>query len=310
MTTRRESVVIVGSGPGGLSAALWLHKFKVSFVLLDRRDKLGGTLSEINLPIIDYLGLRAANGHDLRERLEAEFVAKGLTAELGTDVHAVEPAAKRIVTHKETIQAQAIVIATGLSRRRLSVPGEAEYVGRGVSYSGTTDMASIAGRSVAIIGGSDGALENALYLAPYCPQVTVIHRSAEFRARPEFLAQARAQSNLRLLADTYVVRIQGDGQHVTSLLLRTGLEDVPFMVDWVVIKVGFEPNTTMLAPGALALNDDGTIAVDRYMHTSVPGVFAAGDVTNARSPSIAAAVGDGAVAAREVFDHLRNLSNS
>lgn len=295
---------IVGAGPAGISTALWLARFRVPLRLLDRATTVGGELLRVNLPIEDYPGLRAADGRAMAARFEEHLHAAGIEPELGVEVRRVDVEGRLLETSVGDVQYDALVLAPGLVRRRLGVPGEDAYRGRGVSYSATTDLAAIAGSVAVVVGGGDGAFENAAILAAVCPSVALVVRGSQPRARPAMRERALKLPNVRLVAETRAVAVEGDGRHVTGLRVAGPAGQSVIPADWIVVKIGFDPATGILAD-RIEVDRGGFLRVDRGMRTSVPGVFAAGDAANPHAPSIAAAVGDGAIAARGVLEHLR-----
>ncbi len=300
-------VVILGAGPAGLSTALWLERLGLRFLLVDRGTALGGSLPRINLAVTEYLGRHAANGADLLDTFQRHFHACCPDAEprLQTEVHSVHLDPLRIETAHGPIAAAALVVALGCRRRRLGLPGERELQGKGLSYSATSDLERIAGAPVAVVGGGDGALENALILAERCPKVFLLHRRAELRARAEFRERVLAHPRIEILAPARVLALESDAQGLAALRLQTLQGERRLALRWLVVKAGFEPNSEPLPSPELRRDAEGYLEVDRYLHTSAPGVFAAGDICNPRSPCVAASVGDGAVAAREVLAFLR-----
>jgi thioredoxin reductase (NADPH) len=338
--------VIVGAGPAGVSTALWLHRLQVPLRLLERGRTVGGEAQRINLPIDDYPGLQVPDGRAMAVRLADHLSAAGIRPELGSEVLAVDLAGRRLHTSAGEVRFSALVVATGLRRRRLALADEDAYIGRGISYSATSDLAAIAGHDAIVVGGGDGAFENAAILAEVCPRVTVVHRGATPRARPGMIDRCRSAANVTILPGRRAIAIEVDGRHVTGLRVAaasgehvvpvadqqgapaSGEHPVPVAnqldvpasseevvpasgehvipAGWIVVKIGFVPQTGFLR-GQLALEPEGHVRVDRGMRTSVPGVFGAGDVANARAPSIAAAVGDGAIAARGVLEYVRSL---
>jgi thioredoxin reductase (NADPH) len=296
--------VIVGAGPAGVSAALWLRRLEVPLRLLDRGPAVGGELHRVNLPIEDYPGLRAADGRALARALAEHLAATGIRADLGVLVRGLDLPGRLLHTSAGDVPFSALVIATGLARRRLGVPGEEAYSGRGVSYSASTDLQRIAGGEAVVVGGGDGAFENAAMLARVCPAVTLVVRGATPRARPAFVASVGALSNVALITRCRALAVEGDARGVTGLRVAAAGGERTLAAAWVVVKIGFAPRTGFLG-GQLELEPEGHVRVDRGLRTSAAGVFAAGDVANPLAPSVAAAVGDGAVAARGVLEHLR-----
>jgi len=296
--------LIVGAGPAGLSAALRLCRLGVSCLVLEGGDQLGDELRRINLPIRDFLGCSAENGRALLATIEAAKAEGRLPVRLSCCVEALSLEDKRLVTSSGSLQARAMILAMGLRRRVLELPGEAECRKRGVSLSGTTDLPAIGSGPVAVVGGGDGALENALILAEQCSRVHLVHRGSSLRAQPHLVERVAGHERIQLWLDSQVLQLHGADGQLTSLDLGTPSGRQSLVVPWLVVKIGFEPNTQILRSGPIELDGAGYVVVDRNLHTSVPGVFAAGDLSNPRSPSIAAAVGDGAVAAKEAARYL------
>lgn len=302
--------LVLGAGAAGLSTALWLARLGLSFRLVDRRQRLGGQLLRVQLPIRDYLGCEAPNGRALAERFGRQLSELQESLLFGVGATGVLPDRVGLrLADGRILRAKALVLAPGLRRRRLDLPDEQTLVGRGVSYSATADMPSLRGRPVAVVGGGDGALENAALLAAVCPRVWLVHRGTRLRARPDLVQRAIAYDNLHVVGESSPVALNAapSGQ-LESLDLRgpAGVQRIP--VAWLVVKIGFTPNTELLSDAGVSLDPDGYIDVDRYQRTSRRAVLAAGDASNPRSPSLAASVGDGARAAREVLELLREGS--
>src|SRR5205807_7661778 len=193
---------------------------------------------------------------------------------------------------------------TGLRRRRLSIPGETEFRGRGLIESGTRDREQLAGKDVCVIGGGDAAAENALLLAEVCPTVTLIHRGRKMRARREFTEQLHTNRCLTVFPESIVRRIIGT-ERVEAVEIERGGAIQPFemAVQGVLIRIGWEPNTDIIA-GQLELDERGYVIVGSQQETSIANVFAIGDVANPLAPTIAGAVGAGATAAKVIAARL------
>jgi thioredoxin reductase (NADPH) len=200
--------------------------------------------------------------------------------------------------------ARALIIASGARRRCLGVPGEERFQTRGVSFSGTRDHSRYAGRKVCVIGGGDSAFQNSLILARVCPHVTLIHHSEHFRARHGWVEQVKETPNISIVTRTIVKSIEGD-KEVERVVVEDALtgEQREIETEAVFIKIGVIPNTEPFR-GQIELDDAGYIRVDQRQRTSVEMVYAAGDVRRPVSLSVAAAVGDGAIAAKDVADVL------
>jgi thioredoxin reductase (NADPH) len=305
---RAIDCAVVGAGPAGLSATTWLRALEIPFLLIEQGQAIGGEVARINRPITNYLGLRAVDGRGFLARLQQEIERESLPILFSHRALSIDPAQKLVRLADQIIEARTLILAMGLRRRELCLPGLASLYGRGVTLSATTDMAQIRGQAVAVVGGGDGALENALLLAEQCPRVHLVIRSGRAHGRPAFFERARAHERITMHLSSEVVEVAGDEQGLSSLRVHGPEGDAWLAVRWLVVKIGFVPDTEALAPGAVACDGDGYIVADAYMRTSVPGVFVAGDLRNPRSPSLAAAVGDGAIAAREVAFFLGRLT--
>jgi thioredoxin reductase (NADPH) len=307
MATRGAAVpdldlVIVGGGPAGIAAALWAWDLKLRFAALDAGREPGGQLHRVYNQVADYPGVEAADGagiarafaeHLARHRVElrAGVAAERLDAESG----AVEAGGVRLV-------ARFVLLATGVRRRALGVPGEAELAGRGVCPSATRHAGEFAGRRVLVAGGGDAALEEALILAEVCDRVTLAHRGASFRARPDFRARVAAHPRIEVLFGAELRAIVGDGR-VEGVRLNRAAADETLAVEGVFVCVGVEPNSE-IARGQLGLDPAGYVVTDVRGRTSADRVYAAGDVRAGSSWTIAGAVGDGASAVKDVSRRL------
>ncbi|HZN11229.1 MAG TPA: NAD(P)/FAD-dependent oxidoreductase [Blastocatellia bacterium] len=298
-------VVILGGGPGGLSALLWCHSLNLQGVVLERAPELGGQLLQMHHRILDYPGVVAADGRDLRDHFVGHVRELGLEWRAGCGIDGVDLDGRGVRCDGGTVGGRALVLATGARKRRLGVPGEDEFEGRGVSFSATRDHQAFAGRAVCVVGGGDSAFENCLILARVCPQVTLLHRSDRFRARPEWVAAVRSHPGIIIRAGVEVAAIHG-GEWVTGVAVsdrRTGAqEEIP--AQGVFVRIGVAPSTEMFR-GQVALDDEGYITTDRRQRTSRPMVYAAGDVCRPVCLSVAVAAGHGAVAVKDIANQLR-----
>jgi thioredoxin reductase (NADPH) len=290
-----SDVLILGGGPGGISALLWAHSVGLPAVLLERAAELGGQLLEMFHPVIDYPGLLPADGRALRDSFKQHLEALQLDYRLNCCIESVDLANKVVRCNGETLTARAIIIATGARQRRLGIPGEdlAHHVDPNAER--TYDH-----QHVCVIGGGDSAVENANILARTAAHVTLIHRTDRFRARAEWMAAAQATSNITILTDTVPLALEPDRLTVQNLL-EGARQTLPIAA--VFIRAGLEPNTELFAK-QIELDEAGYVRVTQRQQTSLPLVYAIGDVVKPACLSVATAVGQAAVAVKDLKGRL------
>jgi len=306
-----HDVLIIGAGAAGLSAARWGDQLGLDTLVLEENEEPGGQLLWVHNPIKNYLGVDADNGHALRDQFVEQTKDCEFDIWTNVEIESVDLKAKRVVLRSgEEVQAIAMIIATGLRRRRLGIPGEAEFVGRGIIESGARDRDQFAGKDVCVIGGGDAAAENALLLGEICPTVTLVHRGRKMRARREFTEQLHTHHCITVFPESNVLRILGRDQ-VEAVEIHRAQAIKPFQmaVQGVLIRIGFEPNTDFVR-GQLELDERGYVIVGSQQETSVANVFAIGDVANPLAPTIAGAVGAGATAAKVIASRLSAVNRS
>jgi thioredoxin reductase (NADPH) len=304
-----HDVIIIGAGPAGLSAAFWCDELGLDALVLEAEDKIGGQLHRIYNPVTNYLGLQSSSGKELLERFSAGVDGAEFDLWTGTDIDGVDLKAKRVSLRSgERLPALSMIIATGIRRQKLGVPGEQEFAGKGVMESGTRDGHLYAGEDVCVIGGGDAAAENALLLAKSCSTVTLIHRGRELRARREFREQLKSNHAITVFTESSVTRIMGrDEVEAVEVQRRGGLKPFQIAVKAVLIRIGVIPNTELFRD-QLQLDNKGYVLTDHQHETSIPLVFAIGDVSNALAPTISGAVGAGATAAKVIAARLESGS--
>lgn len=292
-------VIIIGSGPAGLVAALYASRANLNTLLLTG-NQVGGQVA-LTWEVDNFPGFpEGLTGPELVERLQKHAERFGAEVEMD-EVTAVDLSERpfTVTTYGGTYKAKTMIVATGAAPRRLGVPGESEFIGRGVSYCATCDGWFFRGKNVAVVGGGDSALEEALFLTKYADKVTIIHRRAELRAGPALQRRANENEKIDYMWDTVVERIHGNGA-VEILALRnvkTG-ETSEFPVDGVFIFIGHIPNT-QLYRHQLEMDDHGYLETNMRMQTSVEGVWAAGEVNDPHFRQVITSAGMGAAAAIE-----------
>lgn len=298
-------VVILGAGPGGMSAALWCCELGLSTRLLERAAEPGGQLLSIYNPVDNYIGLRAADGRQVRDRFVESISGIEDRFTFGANVRDISVGSRSLTLDSgEKYRFRSLIIATGVSRRKLGVRGENEFVGKGILVSGKRDAAKVRDNTVVVVGGGDAAIENALILAEAARLVFVVHRRAEFTARQEFLNAAKNTPNIRFLPAAIVTALIGD-ERLTAVQVRSETGEQLIETDHLIVRIGSEPNSK-LAVGQLEMDERGYINVDSQCRTNFVGIYAVGDVANPVSPTISSAAGMGATAAKHVFDWLNH----
>ena len=300
-----HDVIIIGAGPAGLSAARWCDELGLDTLVLEQSEDLGGQLLLVQNPIKNYLGAEVTGGGELRDLFVEQ--TKDCDFDLWTNVEiaAVDVKAKRVTLRSgEELRAIAIIIATGLRPRKLGIPGEDEFTGRGmIDLAG--DPSAAAGQDVCVIGGGDSAAENALIYAKVCPTVTLVHRGKKLRARREFTEQLHTNHCITLFSESVVHRIIGrDGVEAVEIERAGALKPFQMAVQGVIVRVGFQPNSELFRD-QLKVDERGYISIDGTQETNIENVFAIGDVANPLAPTISGAVGAGATAAKVIASRLR-----
>jgi thioredoxin reductase len=255
----------------------------------------------------NYLGLRSANGRELLERFSRQVEDLDFDLWTNVEIERADLRSKRISLRSgEELPAISIIIATGVRRRRLNVPGEEELKGKGVVESGARDREWLAGKDVCVVGGGDAAAENALMLAEICPTVTLVHRGERLRARREFAERLRSEHRVTVFTEATLERIIGHAE-VEAVEVRRKGAFKPFQVavQGVLIRIGVEPNTELFRE-QIRLDERGYVLVTSQQETSLENVFAVGDVFNPLAPTIAGATGSGATAAKVIAARLQN----
>ncbi|MGB3932719.1 MAG: thioredoxin-disulfide reductase [bacterium] len=289
-------VVIVGGGPAGLTAGIYVARSKLKAILLEK-GLPGGQIATTE-HIENYPGYTAGAGYELTAIMEEQ--AKGFGLEIAmaevTGVQLGGPE-KIITTNQGEYQARTVILAPGSSPRKLDVPGEKEFIGRGVSYCATCDGPFYEGLTVMVVGGGNAAVEEANYLTRFAQKVYIVHRRDALRATKVVQERAFANEKIEILWDSVVAEIRGNEtlEQVLIKNVKTG-QITPVTVDGLFVYIGFIPNTAFLK-GQVEMDEAGYIITNDRMETSVPGVFAAGDCRQKLLRQVVTAAGDGAIAA-------------
>ncbi|MCL4425415.1 MAG: thioredoxin-disulfide reductase [Firmicutes bacterium] len=302
-------VIIVGGGPAGLTAALYAGRSLLSTLLLEKM--LPGGQAATTDRIENYPGFPGGiSGADLMQRMEEQ--AREFGVEIGSGEVTrleVDNGIFKLYTDEGISLGRTVILASGARERKLGVPGEEEYRGRGVSYCATCDGAFYKGKQVVVVGGGDSAVEEGLYLTRFAGKVTLIHRRDQLRAVKTAQERAFANPKMAFVWDTVVEEIMGT-RMVENLRLKnvkTG-QISELAADGVFIYAGMEPNSEFLQ-GLVEMDSSGYVISDENMATSLPGVFAAGDLRKKSLRQVSTAVGDGATAAMAAERYLSERHN-
>ncbi|MDD3988348.1 MAG: thioredoxin-disulfide reductase [Candidatus Omnitrophota bacterium] len=300
-------LIIIGAGPSGLAAALYAARFKLE-VRIFEKFACGGQIL-LSPSIENYPGFPdGISTFSLIDNFKKQVENLGLKIE-NVEVMGIEPeeGAFKVKAEAGSFQAKTVILSTGAISKRLGVEGEDRFIGKGVSYCGTCDGPLFKNKDIAVIGGGDRALEDAIFLANYANSVFLIHRRNQFRASGILVEKAKENPKIKFILDTIVEKIEGESkvEAVKVKNVQTGLQS-NIACQGVFIFVGISPNTEFVR-NILKTDESGFIIVNQEMHTTKEGVFACGDCVKKSLYQVINACGDGAVAADSVHKYLLNL---
>jgi thioredoxin reductase (NADPH) len=299
-------VVIVGAGSAGLAAGIYAIRSGLKTLILEEK-MAGGTITDAPM-VVNYPGFAEISGGELAEKMTTH------TRKLGATIHDIEAVTdmnlngdkKTVTTTRTTYEAGAVILAMGSHYKEIGVKGEKEFRGRGVSYCGVCDGPFFKGKKVLVVGGGNSACITTLYLSGLAAQVTVTHRREAFRAEESLVTDIASKSNVNILWSTEVQEIKGDKQ-VRTVMLKNNItgQTSELPVDAVFVQVGEAPNNQTVTASGLELDEDGYIKINIKQETNIPGVYAAGDITNHPVKQVGTAVGQGITAALEAYGYIR-----
>lgn len=293
----KEKVVIIGSGPAGLTAALYAARGNLDPLVISG-NQLGGQISITN-EVENYPGFpEGTTGPELVELMQKQaerFGARIMIDEV-TEVDFSKGSPFYLKTHGDEFEAESVIVTVGASPKRLGIPGEDDFIGRGVSFCATCDGFFFRDKDVLVIGGGDSAMEEALFLTKFVSKVRVIHRREELRAGEALKRRAAQNEKIEFVWNTVLEEIQGNGKVETVVAKNVKSEKTSNIeTDGVFIFIGHYPNSSLFE-GQLEMNDLGYLITDEKMMTSVPGIFAAGEIQDPVYRQIATSVGQGCAA--------------
>ncbi|MBI5714830.1 MAG: thioredoxin-disulfide reductase [Chloroflexi bacterium] len=295
--TQKENIIIIGSGPAGLTAAIYAARANLNPLMISGNE-FGGQIA-ITSEVENYPGFDSILGPDLTEKMKAQAEKFGTRIQYDyvSEVDLTKGSPFKVKTYSQEYEAKAVIIATGASAKRLGVPGESELIGKGVSYCATCDGFFFKNKDVLVIGGGDSAVQEGLFLTKYASQVRIVHRRDQLRAGEFLKKQASENEKITFVYDTVLEEIKGSGkvQEVTAKNVKTGNVEA-WNTDGVFVFVGHFPNTDIFK-GQLKMDEQNFLITDKNMQTSVEGVFAAGEVQDPIYKQAVSSAGQGCQAA-------------
>ena len=307
-TQKECDILIIGGGPAGLAAGLYAARGNMKTIILEKLIP-GGQLNN-TMDVENYPGMDHMTGPQIAQAMEEQTKRFGCEIINNCNISSVElnKDKKIIKSYKGTFISPVVIIATGSEYRKLEVPGEKEYSGRGVSYCAVCDGAFFKEKELVVVGGGDSAVEEGTFLTKFASKVTIVHRRDKFRA--EKIIQDRAFNNpkINVIWDTTVPEIKGNGNGVTAVKLKNTKtnEEKDFPCNGIFIYVGLDPNT-QLFKGQVAMDPAAKIITNEKMETNVPGVYGAGDVRETPLKQAVTAAADGSLAATIAIGYIESL---
>ena len=294
-------IVVLGGGPTAIGCAIYAARFALDVLVIGKI--FGGLIATTHL-VENYPAITSTSGQGLMEMFKEHMDSLRIPY-ITDEIRSIEQASDHFILHSffQKFKAKSVVIATGSERKKLGVPGEEIFAGRGVSYCATCDGPFYKDKTVCVIGGSDSAAKEALFLSQNVKKVYIIYRGDELRAEPINKKRVEQNQKIEIIYKTNVTEIKGEN-NVKSVIFDNGKE---FEVDGVFIEVGSVPNSDIAKHIGIRTNDKNEIIINRKSETNIPGVFAAGDVADAPFKQAITGVSEGVIAAYSAFDFIKGI---
>ena len=297
-------IAILGGGPGGITASIYAKRAGLDVVVIEK-NMPGGAITTTP-EISNYTGFLSISGMDLATKMFEHATSFDIPF-IFDEVKSVDllGETKKVECFGQTIFAKTIIIGIGASVRRLDVVGEKKFIGKGISYCATCDGNFFKGHKVAVVGGGNTALEDALYLSNLASDVFLIHRREEFRGQEYLVNKLKEKDNVHFVLNSVVTSLEGQDK-LSSVVIENleSKQQTPLAVDGLFVCIGRGPDTDIFG-GQLQLNDAGYIKTDCNMKTNIDGVFAIGDIRNTPLRQIITACSDGAIASTKAFEYIK-----
>ncbi|MFX0027238.1 MAG: NAD(P)/FAD-dependent oxidoreductase [Candidatus Hermodarchaeota archaeon] len=294
-------LIVLGGGPTAIGCAIYAARFAMDVLIIGKT--FGGLIATTHL-VENYPGIASTSGQGLMQMFKDHMDSLSIPY-ISDEIISIEKVEDHFVLHSffQKFKAYTICIATGSERRKLGIPGEEEFTGRGVSYCATCDGPFYKGKTVCVIGGSDSAAKEALFLSQNVKKVYIIYRGKEIRAEPINKKRVYENDKIEIITTTNIVEIKGD-TNVKSVIFDNGKE---LNIDGVFIEIGSLPNSDLAKSIGVETNKKGEIKINRKSETNIPGIFAAGDVADAPFKQAITGVSEGVIAAYSAFDYLKHI---
>ena len=296
-------IIIVGAGPAGLTAAIYALRANKKVLIFEAKTYGGQIVNAASIE--NYPGIEKISGFDYATNLYNQVKNLGAEFKFETVIRVDED--RSVTTNKGTYQAKSIILATGAENRKLRIDREAELVGRGVSYCATCDGNFYKGRDVAVIGGGNTALEDAIYLSNIVNKVYLIHRREEFRADDKYVDEVKSKDNIELVLNSNVVKLNGDNRLESIVVENNDKSTKEIKIDGLFIAVGQEPKNEIFN-NVVDLDEKGYIISEDGVHTKVKGIYIAGDSRQKMLRQLTTAVSDGAIAATTAIKEAKEIN--
>ena len=293
-------VIVIGAGPAGLTSAIYLRRANKSVLVLEK-NTYGGSIINTN-KIDNYPACYNISGFDFASNLYKQVKEIGAIVKFEEVLEIANGNIKKIITNKNTYEAKAIIIATGRDNRKLGL--EDKLIGKGVSYCAMCDGAFYKNKTVAVVGGGNSAIDDALYLADIANKVYLIHRRDTFKADEKTIMQLKKKNNIKYVLNSTITKINGK-DHLESIEIKANDKTKVFKIDGLFIAIGGVPNTSIFK-NIVKLDKNNYIKGTKNCHTNRPGIFVAGDVRDKEIRQLVTATSDGAIAATEAIKYLNN----
>lgn len=294
-------LIVLGGGPTAIGCAIYAARFALDVLIIGKT--FGGLIATTHL-VENYPAITTTSGQGLMDMFKDHMDSLEIPY-ISDEIRSIEKEDNHFILNSyfQKFKAASIVIATGSERKKIGIPGEEDFAGRGVSYCATCDGPFYKEKIVAVIGGSDSAAKEALFLAQNCEKVYIIYRGEEIRAEPINKKRVHSNDKIEIIYKTNIVEIKGESI-VSSVIFDNGRE---FKVDGVFIEIGSIPNSDIAKSIGVETNDKGEILINRKSETNIAGIYAAGDVADAPFKQAITGVSEGVIAAYSAFDYLKTM---